>query len=503
MFNKFTFKRFVNLVTFFIVAGFLLIGCAPVGPDYKKVGFETPDNWSTQMERGLDMSQPKPNTLAEWWKVFNDPTLEKLQEKAVSDNKDLKMALSRIRQARYMRGITKSNLFPQLDATGTVQSTMGSENMGSPSGGTERKYYMAGFDVAWELDIFGGLRRSVEAAQAELEAMFADFNDVYITLMSEVALNYIEACMYQNQLSILYQNVDIQRKTYELNKSRYKSGIIDELVLQQSLTNLNQSMSQIPPLVAMLSAAKNRIAILIGEMPENIDTYLPEIGEIPNVPLQVAVGIPAETLRRRPDIRRAERYLAAQTARIGVATAELYPKFQLPGTIGIEAIKFDNFFESDSLFWNVGPIFSWKLFSAGAVRLGIKLETEKQKEALLNYETTVLKALQEVEDALKDYMEEQKRYDSLSEAVKAARRTEMLAVDKYKAGLTDFYVVMDAQRTLLDLENQLVQSKGKISTNLARLYKALGGGWKGMNEYLEENLQPSESKEILEISKSK
>ncbi|MBC7196366.1 MAG: TolC family protein, partial [Deferribacterales bacterium] len=271
MYSKFTFKRFVTVVAFFALAGFLLIGCAPVGPDYKKVGFESPDNWSTEMDRGLSMSQPEPNTLAEWWKVFNDPTLENLQKKAVSGNKDLKIALSRIRQARYMRGITKSNLFPQLDATGTFQSTMGSENMGTPTGGDEQKYYMAGFDVAWELDIFGGLRRSVEAAQAELEAMFADFNDVYITLMSEVALNYIEACMYKKQLSILYQNVDIQRKIYELNKSRYESGIIDELVLQQSLTNLNQSMSQIPPLVAMLSAAKNRIAILIGEMPENIN----------------------------------------------------------------------------------------------------------------------------------------------------------------------------------------------------------------------------------------
>ncbi|TYB32530.1 MAG: efflux transporter outer membrane subunit, partial [Flexistipes sinusarabici] len=412
-----------------------------------------------------------------------------LEEKAVKGNLDLQTSLSRLRQARIRRGISKSDRYPTLNASGQIQEQRGSESLQPGTGGEEEEYYLAQFDSSWELDLFGGIRRSVEASQAELEASRADVNDVLVSLMAEVAVNYIEVRTYQQRLDITRANIRTQKKTYELNKSRYESGLIDELAVQQSLRNLETSRSQIPMLKSGLRAAKNRLAVLLGQEPGSIDEMLAADKGIPQVPPRVAVGIPAEAMRRRPDIRRAERQLAAQTARIGVATAELYPKFRLFGTIGLEAID-SNFLDSDSQFWGIGPGVSWNIFQGGALRLNIDLQTEKQKEAMLSYQSAVLNALQEVENALTAYAKEQLREESLQKAVAAAKRTEALARDRYNAGLTDFYNVLDAQRTLLELEDQLAASRAEVASNLARLYKALGGGWKYYNDIFNEPVTP-------------
>jgi NodT family efflux transporter outer membrane factor (OMF) lipoprotein len=307
--------------------------------------------------------------------------------------------------------------------------------------------------------------------------------------MAEVAVNYIEVRNYQQRLDITRANIRTQKKTYELNKSRYEAGLIDELAVQQSLRNLETSRSQIPRLKSGLRAAKNRLAVLLGREPGSIDKLLAADKAIPQVPPRVAVGIPAEAMRRRPDIRRAERQLAAQTARIGVVTAELYPKFRLLGTIGLEALE-SNFFDADSQLWGIGPGVSWNIFQGGALRLNIDLETERQKEALLSYKSTVLQARQEVENTLTAYAKEQIREEALQKAVAAARRTEFLARDRYKAGLTDFYNVLDAQRSLLELEDQLTLSRAEVASNLARLYKALGGGWEYYGNLLGQTQQP-------------
>jgi NodT family efflux transporter outer membrane factor (OMF) lipoprotein len=465
-------------------------GCITVGPDYKYVNPDAPHSWNANMENGLTNVTADNLTLAEWWKQLGDEVLAELEKSAAEGNLDIKIALSRIREARAMRGISKSRLFPTLNLNSTFEERRDSENMmngnlqdfGSSNGGDEYEYYMAGFDSGWEIDIFGGLRRSIEAAQAELEASFADFNDILIILMSEVALNYIEMRTYQTRIDIIYKNIMTQEKTYNLNKSRYTAGLIDELALEQSLRNLEQSRSQIPSLETGLIAAKNRLAVLTGKKPGELDNLIANKKQIPRIPPEVAVDIPAEVLRRRPDIRRAERNLAAQTARIGVAVADLYPKFHLLGTIGLESVGNDNFWDASSRFWSVGPSLTWNLFQGGAIRQNIKVQTERQKQALDTYEATVLNALEEVENALTAYAKEQNRNEYLNRAVKAAERTEFLALDQYKAGLTDFYNVLDAQRTLLELQDQFMQSRGEMVANLARLYKALGGGW----EYAEE-----------------
>jgi len=348
----------------------------------------------------------------------------------------------------------------------------------------------AGFDAGWELDVFGGVRRSVEAAQANLEATQDDLHDVMVSLLAEVALNYVEVRTYQARLAVAGANIKAQEETYQLNRSRYQAGIIDDLVVQQSLYNLEYTRSIIPMLQTGLEAAKNRLAVLLGEKPGEIHQELAEKKPIPMLPVTVAVGIPAETLRHRPDIRRAERNLAAQTARIGVATAELYPKFRLMGTIGLESISTGDFLESASRTWSIGPGISWNIFHGGAIRQNIKVQSALQEQAMIQYESAVLKAQEEVENVLVAYDKEQRRRESLARATDAARRAVLLARDQYQAGLVDFSNVLMAQRSLLSFQDELAQSEGAVVSNLVRLYKALGGGWKSLGPAtgMEDNL---------------
>ncbi len=477
-----------------LVAG-LMNACVMVGPDYKKVSAESPEHWNAQMDKGLRSERPEKDHVSRWWEILDDPILTQLEQKAVQGNLDLQTAFSRLSQARLNRGINQSGLFPTLDASAQTQRQRSSESMQTGYGGKIQDWYMAAFDSSWELDLFGGIRRSVQAAQAEFEAGRADLQDVLTSLMAEVALNYIEIRTYQHRLLITRDNIEIQEKTYKLNSSRYKAGLVDELAVQQSLRNLEQSRSQVAALENGLRAAKNRLAVLLGLTPGALAEELSPIKPIPGIPPQLAVGIPAEAMRRRPDIRRAERRLAAQTARIGVATAELYPKFRLFGTIGLEALDLESdFFDARSRFWNIGPGVSWNIFHGRALRLNIELQSEKQRESLIHYKSSVLRAQEEIENALTAYAKEQIREEFLEKAVSAAKRTEWLARDRYKAGLADFYNVLDAQRSLLELEDELTRSKGQVASNLARLYKALGGGWQCYGKVIDGTEKTNKSK---------
>jgi NodT family efflux transporter outer membrane factor (OMF) lipoprotein len=451
-----------------------LAGCAAVGPDYLPLEPEPQEKWHTDLQGGLTADQLNPEILAHWWTTLNDPQLSNLEERAVKGNLDLKEARARILEARALRGISKANLFPTVDGGGLVTERRFSENSNT---GDRNTLYAAGFDSGWELDIFGGVRRSVEAAQANLEATQEDLHDVLVSLLAEVALNYVEVRTFQGRLEVTQANIKTLQETYELNQSRYQAGIIDELAVQESLRLLETSRSQIPALETGLEAAKNRLAVLLGEQPGKLHQELAAKRLLPAVPTTVAVGIPAETLRHRPDIRRAERFLAAQTAKIGVATADLYPKFRLFGTIGLESISTGDFFKYSSRAWSFGPSVSWNIFDAGAIRQNIEVQTARQEQALIQYESAVLQALEEVENALVAYAKEQDRRDSLTKAEAAAERATLLAQDQYEVGLVDFNNVLDAQRALLILQDQLAQSEGRVTSNLVRLYKALGGGW--------------------------
>ena len=301
--------------------------------------------------------------------------------------------------------------------------------------------------------------------------------DVRVTLAAEVGLNYVEARTFQRRLAVTRGNLQAQEETFELIQFRYQAGLSDELALQQARYNLESTRAQIPSLRTGLAEVKNRLAVLTGKIPGKIDSMLSEPRPIPIAPPTVAVGIPADTLQRRPDIRVAESELAAQTALVGVATADLYPRLRLSGTIGLEATPLANFFKSASRFWNFGPGVSWNLFDAGSIRGNIEIQSALQEQALIAYEKSVLNALEEVENALTAYAGEQIRRERLLDAVDAAGKAETLARDKYQSGLVDFTTVLDAQRSLFSLQEQLAISDGAVTSDLVQLYKALGGGW--------------------------
>jgi NodT family efflux transporter outer membrane factor (OMF) lipoprotein len=452
----------------------LLAGCVTVGPDYVPPEISAPGQWNTDLKGGLSSKSMDPGTLASWWATLDDPTLTDLIERAIKGNLDLKEARARVREARARRGVSQADLFPTVDMTGSATRSRSSENS---SMGDTRNLYTAGFDAGWEIDLFGSVRRSIEAAQADLEASQEDFRDVLVSLVSEVALNYVEARTLQTQLAVAEANLKAQEETYNITQWRFKAGLTTALDVEQAKYNLEDTRSKIPTLRSSLEEAKNRLAVLLGEQPGAMHVVLEKHSPIPVTPLEVAVGVPAEVLRRRPDVRRAERELAAQTARIGVATADLYPKLRLAGSIGLESINSGDLLQAASRFWSIGPSISWNVFDAGAIRKNIEVQNALQEQALIQYEGTILAALEEVENALVAYAEEQLRRKSLLEATQAAQQAIDLALNQYSSGLIDFRDVLDAQRSLLIFQDQLADSEGTVTSNLIRLYKSLSGGW--------------------------
>jgi len=459
-----------------VLAILILAGCATVGPDYVPPDTPVAATWHTQLKGGLAVGEQDPQTLAAWWTTLNDPELSSLTYRAVSGNLDLKKARARVREARARRGIAKADLFPALNAAGSATWSRTSKDTGT---GKTSELYNASFDAGWELDLFGGVRRSVEAAGADLQASQEDLRNVLVSLLAEVALNYVEVRTLQARLAVAEANLEAQSETCQLTQWRYEAGLSDGLAVQQARYNLESTRSQIPTLRTGLEETMNRIAVLLGEQPGKVHAELEKRGPIPVTPPEVAVGVPADLLRRRPDVRQAERQLAAQTARIGAATADLYPKLTLSGSIGLEALSLNNA-SPGILTLSGGPQITWAIFKAGAIRQNIEVQSALQEQALIQYEATILGALEEVENALKAYAEEQRRRDDLREATDAAQKAVDLAQHKYQAGLTDFNNVLDAQRSLLSFQEQLTQSDGTVTSNLVRLYKALGGGWTSM-----------------------
>jgi outer membrane protein, multidrug efflux system len=463
-------------------AGWLLLilalvasgGCAMVGPDYTRPTTTLPTEWSTPLRGGVMTGIEDRRTLATWWKTLDDATLSSLMDRAVQGNLDLKKARSRVREARALQGVTRAGLFPTVDASGSLSSIGGGKDANL---GNTTDLYRTGLDASWELDVFGGVRRSVEAAGADVGASEEDLRDVLVSLLSEVALNYVEARTFQARLAVAEANLTTQDETYQLTRWRNEAGLSDELAVQQARYNLENTRSQLPTFKAGLEEAMNRLAVLLGKQPGALRKEMETARPIPVTPPEVAIGIPADILRQRPDVRRAERQLAAETARIGVARVNLYPKFTLNGSIGLESLSPSRLFSSVSKVFSYVPRITWPVFDAGAIRSKIEVQSAIQEQSLIRYEAAVLTALEDVENALVAYAEEQQREASLAETSRAAQLAAQLAEHKYGAGLTDFTSVLDAQRALRAFQDQLAQSDGAVTSNLVRLYKALGGGW--------------------------
>jgi outer membrane protein, multidrug efflux system len=457
----------------------LLSGCA-VGPDYRRPEFPVPNRYRESLTQSL---ASRSLSLANWWQNFRDQPLDRLMAKALRSNRDLRIAETRVREARALRNVVSAGFWPTVDASAAYTRLRTSRN--GPTGlalargllPVETDLYQAALDATWELDIFGGTRRAVEATEAEIGASEEDRRDVLVTLLGEVGLNYIELRGLQKEHTVTRSNLDAQKQTLALTQDRLQAGLATELDVARAQAQAATTAAQIPPLESAIKHAIHRLSVLVGEPPGTLAGRWLEAAPIPATPPGVPVGLPSELLRRRPDIRRAERELAAATARIGIATADLFPRFSLTGALGLQSVAASDFFTGGSRFFSLGPAIQWPIFNAGRIRQNIKVQNLRQEQALLAYEQAVLIAIEEVENALVAYRQTQLRLHKLTEAEKAQQRAVGLAHDRYRSGLVDFLDVLEAERSLYTSQAHLAQGERAVSQDLVRLYKALGGGW--------------------------
>jgi len=466
----------------------VVAGCA-VGPDYQRPQTEVPSAWegvTPPIPSETSVANANPVVLVEWWKAFDDPTLSSLVERAVAANLDIRLAEARIRQARAARGVAAAGLWPTVNASATYQRSLSGGARGSgitTATGTRTRdldaidLFQDGLDSAWELDIFGGVRRNIEGSQADLQAAVEDRRDVLVSLIGELGANYINLRGFQQQIAIARKNLEAQEHTAEITRRRHDVGFASGLDVANAMAQVASTRSQIPVLESSARAAIYSLSILVGGEPAALVKELDTEGPIPPTPPEVPVGLPSDLLRRRPDIRRAEAQVHAATARIGVATADLFPKFSLTGSFGYSGNTASSLTHWENRFWAFGPTVTWSIFDAGAIRWNIEVQNALQEQTLLTYQKTVLTALGDVETALVAYAKEQEHRMILSEAVTNNRKAVDLSLKLYTAGRTDFLNVLNAQRSLYLSEDALVQSVRNVSGNLIALYKALGGGW--------------------------
>lgn len=473
----FPWPRRVRVAVSSALLGPLLAACA-VGPDYEApdVTATVPDAWRAEVEAEMS-SDASP--LVRWWETFGDTTLTGLVRRAESENRDLVAAVGRVEEARALRGVAKGGLLPDLVLDGSYTRFQLSENglQGSELQGQPFDLWSGGLSLSWEIDLFGRVRRGVEAASAELGASVEDYRDVLVTLYAEVAAAYVDTRTFQQRLTFANANADAQRRSLQLTRDRFRAGLTSALDVTQAESNLATTEAQIPALEDGLNRSLNRLAVLLGEPPGDLHDALAEPAPIPMPEGEVAALLPAELLRRRPDIRRAERRLAAQTARIGIATADLYPSFSLTGFLGLESLELDEFAEGESVSWSVVPGVRWNLFSGGKIRNRIRAEEARTRQALAAYEQTILLALEETGNSLIAYGREQERRDRLLEAVRASERSVEIVATQYRSGLTDFQRFLDSQRSLFNQQDALAVSAGQVTKNLISVNRALGGGW--------------------------
>ncbi len=427
---------------------------------------------------------PAEKDLTQWWTVFDDKMLASFVERAVESNLDLKLAEARVRQARAARGVAQSFLGPTLDATGSFQR---SETAISPTTESRQVWvaapervttnqYFAGFDAAWELDIFGGVRRSIEAADADLQASVEARRDVLVTLTAEVASNYIDLRAFQQRISIARQNLEAQKHSARLTRQRFEGGFASGLDVANAEAQVATTAAQIPLLEASARQAIYSLSVLLGMAPAALVQELAPALAIPTAPPSAPVGVPSDLLRRRPDIRQAEAGIHAATARIGVAEADLFPKFMISGSAGLKAGDLGSWLDWTSRLWSIGPSVTWRVFDMGRVRSDIAQQEALQEQSLITFQKTVLTALQEVEGALISLSKEQEHRKALVDAVAFNQKAVDLSITLYTEGQTDFLNVLQAQRALFVTQDDLASSTRTISTNLVALYKALGGG---------------------------
>lgn len=485
-----------------------LCGCGQlfpkVGQDYQKPELVLPANWSdTSPQNSPQTANDTDQSLAQWWRQLGDAQLNQLIDEALAANLDLRSAKTRLQQARGSREQAEAELYPTLKASGNasqrevngsgtgMQTTgtnigagIGSGGVGSTVNGTT---YSPGLDASWEIDIFGGIRRGIEAATSDEAATKAKLHNTRVSLVAEVARNYVELRSYQRRLAIAKDNLASQSETAQITAWRYQAGLANASEMEQAKTGREQTRAGIPDSEVGLRTAENRLAVLLGRNPGSLREQLAEVKELPALPASLATGIPAKVLRQRPDLIAAERTLAAETARIGQKQAKRFPSLNLNASLNWYTFASAGM---STLIQSIGTSLGMTLFDAGRLRAAVDIQSAVQEQALVSYQNSVLTALEEVENALKSYAAGQNRVEARCAAADSARRAAQFAHQLYQSGLADFQGVLDSERTRLNAEDNLVMAETDLRISLISLYKALGGGWQDIPTTAVQPLSP-------------
>ncbi|HNB73961.1 MAG TPA: efflux transporter outer membrane subunit [Acidobacteriota bacterium] len=471
-------RKLATLLAIAILGG----GCA-IPPKRVRIEVEPPAQWSAASPQ----TPPETAELKTWWKTFQDPTLDSLVERALTSNFDLKLAAARIREARGARGVTAAARYPAINQTDSFQRIRGGfaqgvTRVGSSGGGTlvtpfETNNFQIGFDATWEIDVFGGVRNSVNAAQADVNVAIESQRDVLVSLLGELARTYVELRGLQRRVAVVQKNIAVQQETVHLTKVRSQAGLATELDVSRAEAQLATTEAVLPQLEATMAQAIHRLGVLTGQTPGALIAELTPVEPVPSRPPSVPVGMPADLLRRRPDIRRAEAEIVAATARLQVAQAERFPKFSLTGSFGRQATSVSGFTLGAGNFFAIGPGIRLPIFTGGRIKSNIEIQDARLEQCALQYQQTLLIALEETENALVAYAHEEARRQKLVAAVQSSQQAAEFANELYVRGLSDFLSVLAAQQTQYTAEDELAQSETSTVESAVRLYKALGGGW--------------------------
>lgn len=454
--------------------------CTTLGPDFETPEADLQAVWDEQ-SRVLDQGK----LSSEWWSVFSDPVLDHLIERSYQQNLPLQIAGLRIFEARAQLGIAIGQQYPQSQQLNGNLTKVGlSENSPNFNSATEDSFSQAGvgFDAAWEMDFWGRFRRGVESASANLGASIADYDNALVLLTSEVARTYVVLRTLEERLTIANDNTITQQRSYKIADVRFRNGAVSELDPSQALSLLKSTQSTVPLLESQIRQTKNALSILLGMPPNDLQDILVGLGKIPQTPDALNIGIPADLLRRRPDIRLAELQAASQSALIGVARSDLYPRFALIGSIGLltsdtNQSDLGDLFSTDSVGYNFGPSASWQILNYGRLKNQVRVQDARLEGLIVNYQNTVLQAAREVEDGISGYLGSRDQSDFLGDSVKAAERSVDLALIQYREGSVDYQRVLDTQQTLLNVQDRYTAVRGDVVAELISVYKALGGGW--------------------------
>ncbi len=461
---------------------FLLLASCMVGPDYVRPPTETASQWLEAEDQRLKTTSVNDQ---DWWKTFNDPILNQLIERAYLSNLGIRVTGLRILEARAQLGIAMGNIYPQNQQLISSLSKIHLSQRASQAAFSQIFDYdqaQLGLTASWEIDFWGKFRRAIESADAQFQAAVADYDNALVSLTADVARAYIIIRTLEKRLNIARLNVDTQKQTLQLAKIRFNGGTTSERDVEQARTVLADTEASIPTLESVLRQQQNALSVLLGMPPSHINNLLAGTAQIPAPPAQVAVGIPAQLLRRRPDVRHAELQAAAQSASIGVTKAALYPAISLTGTFGFLSTDVGSFSMGDIFLWksrtaNFGPALQWNIFNYGQITNQVRVQDARLQELLVSYQNTVLTAQREVEDNLVAFLRSQERAQSLGESTAAAQHSLDLATLQYRQGITDFTTVLTAQKALLTEQDSLANTLGEISNSLVGVYRTLGGGW--------------------------